>query len=143
MWKCPFLTAQKLWRSSLTKRNDGNSESPGAFSTRRETRKGKPHLGVLLSTLLAERQREIVSNIGGEIIVRPVPPARPRSAPGSRPSSPPTPTVDTKATGSRATAANPAVEGVGRSQVGRVKRQVDELMAGIRPSLLAWIRSAV
>ena len=114
------------------------------LSTRQETRKGKPHLGVLLSTLLAELQRKIVSDIGGKALgVRDVPPARPGSAPGSRSSSPRSPTVDTEATGLQAPAAHPAAEGVDRSQVGRVRRQVDELMEGIRPSLLAWIRSAV
>jgi hypothetical protein len=42
-----------------------------------------------------------------------------------------------------ATAAKASTGGVDRSQAGRVRRQVDELMEGIRPLLLDWVRGAV
>ncbi len=138
------MATQKLWRSaSPTKRDDDNSETAGMYSSGQDVGQSKPngHLGVLLSTLLAERQRNIVSNVGSKALaVQPSPPARSKSAPGSWPSSPPSPTAET---GSQATSPQPATRGVDRSQVGRIRRQVDELMEGIRPPLLAWIRSSV
>ena len=126
---------KKRWRAASPVKQDPaepaavNSGNNGSSSS---------HLGVLLSTLLADRQKTVVANVGKLV---PAPPtARPKSAPavvGGRHA-----TVEAAATEAERPAGR-GEGGVDRSQVGRVRRQVDELMDAIRPSLLTWTRSAV
>ena len=118
----------------------GGAAEPAAVN-KGNNASGSSHLGVLLSTLLADRQKLVVANVGKRVPVPP--PERSESAPtmpGGRHA-----TVETAApeAATQQLAGGREQGGVDRSQVGRVRRQVDEMMDAIRPSLLTWTRSAV